>query len=120
MRPCVISLAAAVTDSDLTQATSVVTCSNIFFLEAVATCALTQPGVVSIWRRITCCSPVIDGSDAADTISVDIVAGWGTRWIKVTARQPAALDHLSSNATGHQSPDAIEPSNHFKTIATFY
>jgi hypothetical protein len=108
------------TDSDSIQATSVVACSNVFFLEAVATCALTQPGVVAIWHKFPGYSPATGGPNVLDTISVDIVAGWGTRWIKVTARQPAALDRLSIDADSRQSPDAIEPSNHLEIITTFY
>ncbi|KAI8057127.1 hypothetical protein BDF22DRAFT_227005 [Syncephalis plumigaleata] len=66
-------------------------CSNIPFIEAVAACALSQPGFILINHKVP-----TESSDSP--LIIDVVAGWGTQWIKVTARQtPSYKEEQLSN-----------------------
>jgi hypothetical protein len=65
-----------------------VTCSNLLYLETVAKCALTVPGVVDIWRT---CAQTLSHSESA-TVCIDVVAHWGRAWYKVTGQHPMKIE----------------------------
>lgn len=67
-------------------------CTNLAYLSAVTTCSLSAEGFVDVLKPFSFPEGSVDPSGRCpDRIVVDVVAGHGSVWYKVVARNPQAL-----------------------------
>ncbi|XP_064489638.1 UPF0415 protein C7orf25 homolog [Ornithodoros turicata] len=67
-------------------------CTNLAYLSAVVTCSLSSAGFVDVLKPFAFPEGYVDQSGRySERVIVDVVAGHGSIWYKVVARNPRAL-----------------------------